>query len=109
MKKRLIASVLGLLAVSACAPAITPVSTVSVQPLKPIVPSVDQLELAHISWVVITPDNYTQVVTQLRSEDKNVTLYAITSEGYADYVSNNVDIMKLIRQQQQIIAVYKNW
>lgn len=109
MKKRLIASVLGLLTVSACAPATDPVSVATVQPLKPIVPAVDALQLKHMTWVVITPDNYDQVVTQLRGQDSGILLYAITSEGYAAYVSNNIDVMKLIRQQQQIIAVYENW
>jgi hypothetical protein len=107
----LIVSVLGFLSLSACTPntSATVIATVPIEPIKPIVPSIDELNLKAVTWIVITESNYESVIAQLKKDRKDTVLYAISYDSYINYVNNNIDILKLIRQQQQIIAVYKKW
>lgn len=101
------------LTVSACSttpPASNPViDTVPIKYQRPIVPSVDDLSLRDTPWVVVTESNYTSVLARLRDEGKEPVLYALTSEGYVNQLYNKADIIKVIRQQQKVIAVYEDW
>jgi hypothetical protein len=109
--KTLIVSALGFLSLSACTPntAANVIATAPIESIKPIVPSIDELDLESVTWVVITESNYESVIAQLKKDRKDTVLYALSYDSYISYVNNNIDIQKLIRQQQQIIAVYKNW
>lgn len=116
MAKNSILCVLGFLmifAVSACS-SNTPVSnpvidTVPIKYQQPIVPSVDELSLRATPWIVVTESNYSSVLARLRDEGREPVLYALTSEGYVNQLYNKADIIKVMRQQQRVIAVYDNW
>ena len=99
--------------VSACsrpAPVSNPViDTVPIKYQRPIVPSVDELSLRDTPWIVVTAANYDAILAKLRDEGKEPILYALTSEGYVNQLYNKADIIKVIRQQQKVIAVYENW
>lgn len=101
------------LTVSACSPT-PPVSnpvidTVPVRYQRPIVPAIDELSLRDTPWIVVTEANYASVLARLRDEGKEPVLYALTSEGYVNQLYNKADIIKVIRQQKRVIAVYDNW
>lgn len=102
-----------ILSVSACSttpPASNPViDTVPVRYQRPIVPTVDDLSLRDTPWIVVTEANYASVLARLRDEGKEPVLYALTSEGYVNQLYNKADIIKVIRQQKRVIAVYDNW
>jgi hypothetical protein len=113
LAKSLIICVLGFTSLSACSKAnVTEPIQITTAPIsysKPIVPRVDELALSKVEWVVITEANYASVLARLRDEAQEPILYAVTSQGYANIVNNQVDVLKLIRQQKQIIAVYESW
>jgi len=112
--KTLILFVLGFLLVSACGAPTTTTTPIEVvtTPLsyaKPIVPKVDEISLREITWIVVTEANYSSVFARLRDEGREPILYALTSDGYVNLVGNQVDILKLLRQQKRVIATYENW
>jgi hypothetical protein len=89
-----------------------PPLVVKTQPLKlqpPIVPSIDVLNLNSIEWLVVTPENYNSVLARLRDNGEELVLYAVTSTGYINIVSNSADMLKTIEQQKTVIGVYKRW
>lgn len=113
----LIQSVLGCilisLAVSGCAttspePEVVTVQTRPVDFFPPIVPKVDDLQLRDVEWIVVTEQNFQGVLMRLRDAGQEPVLYALSSDGYVALVSNQADIMKLIRQQREVIAVYRD-
>lgn len=111
LHKSLIAVVLGFSLLSSCTnpETIEKVVNVPVYPKPPIIPKVDTVNLHDISWIVVTPDNFQSVLARLRDEGQEPILYALTAEGYVLLNNNMYDIMKVMRQQQQVIAVYKEW
>lgn len=116
MKLNLIQNVLGftliLFAISACAPATPRVETVQIQTrpvsgFPPIVPTVDDLRLRQYEWIVVTEQNFEGVLMMLRDAGEDPVLYALTPNGYVNMMSNQADIMRVMRQQKEVIAVYK--
>jgi hypothetical protein len=89
----------------------TEVITVQTRPVEffpPIVPSVDDLRLRKHQWVVVTEQNYQGVLMMLKDSGQDPVLYALSQDGYISLTMNQSDIMKVIRQQQEVIAVYRN-
>jgi hypothetical protein len=117
MKTNLIQSVLGCilisLVVSGCAstapkPEVVTIQTRPVDYFPPIVPRVDDLQLREVEWIVVTEQNIQGVLMRLRDAGQEPVLYALSSDGYVALISNQADIMKLIRQQREVIAVYRD-
>lgn len=106
-------SVLGFLSLSACSvpipSAAIEIVTTPLPATKPIVPKVDEISLRETTWIVITETNYASVFARLRDEGREPVLYALTSDGYVNLIGNQVDILKLLRQQKRVIATYENW
>ncbi len=116
MKLNLTQSVLGftliLLTISSCGPTTPPVETVQIQTrsvsnFPPIVPTVDDLRLREYQWIVVTEQNFEGVLMMLRDAGEDPVLYALTPTGYVNAMSNQADILKVMRQQKEVIAVYK--
>lgn len=104
-------SILIALAISACAK-VPQTETIEVKttPIKqsaPIVPRVDDLKLRDLEWIVVTEQNYQGVLMRLRDAGQEPVMYALSSNGYANLMMNQNDVMKMIRQQQEVIAVYR--
>ena len=81
---------------------------------KPIQVSTKPVEKApfhtrDVKWVVITPNNYREVIKKLKASGKSVALFAITDKGYQNLGLNLSDIQTIIRQQQAIIAAYHDY
>jgi len=115
MVKNSILCVLGfltILTVSACSKppeSNPPIDSVPIKYQRPIVPRVDDLALREVPWIVVTESNYQSVLARLRDEGKEPVLYALTSDGLVNQLYNKADVLKIIRQQQKVIAVYENW
>ena len=117
MKTNLTPSVLGftliLFAISACStpePAREPL-TIQTRPVTyfpPIVPTVDDLRLREYEWIVVTEQNFEGILMMLRDAGEDPVLYALTPAGYVSLMSNQADILRYMRQQKEVIAVYKN-
>ncbi len=89
----------------------TEVVTVQTRPVEffpPIVPTVDDLRLRQYQWIVVTEQNYQGVLMMLKDSGQDPVLYALSADGYTSMMMNQADVMKVIRQQQEVIAVYRN-
>ncbi len=83
------------------------VQTTPIQSFPPIVPTVDDLRMREMEWIVVTEANYQGVLMRLRDAGQEPVLYALTPVGYSNMIMNQADVMKIIRQQKEVILVYK--
>lgn len=72
-----------------------------------VLPPVDQVRMREVEWVLITPDNFEEVVSRIRREGRPVVFFALTDKGYENLGMNFSDIRALVQQQQSIIAAYE--
>lgn len=88
-------------------PEVITVQTRPISSFPPIVPTVDDLRMRQMEWIVVTENNYEGVLMRLRDMGQEPVLYALTPNGYANLMMNQGDVMKIIRQQKEVIAVYE--
>ena len=110
---RTIIAVGALLVVAACTR--TPVPNeieVSYTPVdKPtlVLPDVDRLSARDVEWIVVTEENFEEVVADLKRRGQSVSLFAVTADGYEAVAVNLANVQKLVKQQQSIIATYERY
>lgn len=100
------------LLVAACSqPGTNPIEVSYTPVSKPelILPEVDQITARDVDWVVVTEDNFDEVVADLKANGNSVSLFAVTADGYEAIAVNLANVQKLIRQQQAIIAAYERY
>lgn len=68
-------------------------------------PKPDVLSLRDINFIIITPENATEVFAKLKDEK---VLFALTAKGYEDTALNLGDIRAYMRQQNRVIVLYKD-
>lgn len=108
-------SFLALTAISGCAaasvePATTLVDRIEVRNIgtarpKPILPSSSALRLREVKWIVITPENAEQRISEIH--ESGASLFAVTAEGYQAIILNLNDVRSAMEEYQEIIAVYE--
>lgn len=115
MANRLTASALGFLtlflAISGCSKPVEEIQ-VSAKPVdKPelVLPYADPITTRDVKWVIITPENYESVFSNLSKSGEAVVLFALTSDGYENLSLNLSDIRAFIQQQQAIIIAYEGY
>lgn len=110
MKLKLIAAGVAVLLLSGCSWFSKPieVSKVPVEKAPLVLPSVDVVTLREIKWVIITPENYEEILKG-KDENSSFALFALTSKGYESLSLNIGDIMALIKQQKAIISAYEKY
>ena len=100
------------LLVAACSQPSTNPTEVSYTPVrkpKLILPEVDQITARDVDWIVVTEDNFDEVVADLKANGNSISLFAVTADGYEAIAVNLANVQKLVRQQQAIIAAYKRY
>lgn len=110
--RNVLGCILSCVVISGCASTPKPTEVVQVQttpikPVAPIVPSVDDLRMRDVQWVVVTEENYQGVLMRLRGTGQQPVLYALTPAGYSNLIMNQGDVMKVIRQQKEVILIYR--
>lgn len=106
-------SVLGcliLLVVSGCStPKVIEISASPVDKPKLILPETDQLNLRNVEWIVVTPENYLEIIDKLKKQGKPPVLFALTDNGYQAMSLNLSDVRAFIQQQKVIITAYDRY
>ena len=74
-----------------------------------ILPDTSVLELRDVDFIIVTIDNMDEVMKELQKVNSNIALFALTDVGYENLSLNNSEILKLLSQQQSIIAAYKSY
>ena len=75
-------------------------------PLKVVVPQ--PITTLPIHWVIITKDNFAQVMEEQKKLNNSVFI-ALTPDGYKNIASNQAEVLSYILQQQAVIAAYKDY
>ena len=109
--KNLLIATMAVITLSSCSsiPSVIDINTKPVKKPSLIVPEVDKFTTRPIEWIVLTPENQEQVFQDLQNKEIDVVLYAITDDGYKNLSLNMADIIKLVKQQQAIIAAYEKY
>jgi len=85
---------------------------VSAKPIeKPelVLPNADALNMKEVKWIIITPENFEEVVEEAKKSGRPIAFFALTDEGYANLGLNFSSIRAYIQQQQAIIIAYENY
>jgi hypothetical protein len=77
----------------------TPLSIENPQPLR----------LKSLDWIVITPQNWEEVFSQMQSKDQSLVLFGLTSDGYQALSVTIAELRNLINTQRIIIQKYKDY
>ena len=114
MVSRLITNVLGcglaILLISGCAAPMPQRIEVSAKPVERpelVLPSADQLRMREVEWVLITPENFQEVVEKAKKDGRPIVFFALTDKGYENLGLNFSDIRAFIQQQKAIIGAYE--
>ena len=103
--------VLLLISLTGCSsiPGQVKVDTVPVERPPLVLPVPDTITAKPVEWIVVTPENAQEVWAELKDANQNIVVFAVTDEGYQNISLNFAELIKLVKQQQAIIAAYKNY
>ena len=110
-----IKSVLGcglvILLLSSCSSPVAKINVSSKAVEKPVLtlPPVDVVRMRTVDWVIITEENFADVIAKAKKNDKTIAFFALTDDGYANLGLNFSDIRALVQQQQTIIGAYEQY
>ncbi len=74
-----------------------------------IIPTVDKFKAREVIWITITPENINNVFADLQDANEEIVLIATSPSGMRHLTLNMADLLKLVQQQKQIIAAYKQY
>jgi hypothetical protein len=100
---------------SACSQAVPdPVQpiTIKTQPVdRPSLnlPAVDRYKARPVDWVVITPENVDEVFENLKASGQPVVVFGVPERGYENIALNTNEALRVIIQQQAVIAGYESY
>jgi predicted membrane-bound mannosyltransferase len=60
-------------------------------------------------WYIVTPENYQEVFKKIAEEGKDVVVFGLSDDGYADLAILFADMRNHINQQRIIIQKYKEY
>lgn len=116
MRMRSIANALGFglvaLTLSGCSifgPKPVEISTTPVDKPILVLAKPDELNLRNVEWIIITEDNYKQVIEDARKANRAISFFALTAKGYENLGLNISDIRAYIEQQKAMIAAYEKY
>lgn len=72
-------------------------------------PKADVLNLRDIKWVIITEDNFSKIIDDIKKKGRPLAIFGLTDEGYESLGLNFSDIRAFIQQQNAIIAAYESY
>lgn len=107
-----LALILGLAACSTEVPNEVKPITIRTEPLKRpglTLPPVDRFRARRVEWIIITPDNANEVFAQLESRGQPIVLFGVTETGYENIALNTAESLRIIVQQQAVIAGYERY
>jgi hypothetical protein len=60
-------------------------------------------------WIVLTKDNFSEIMKDIETKDQSIVLFAVTPQGYQNLSLSVAELRKFILQQQAIIMAYKKY
>jgi hypothetical protein len=69
----------------------------------------DPVKLDDPQWIVLTQNNYTEIMKNLKAEDPNGVLLAVSPDDYKSISVNNFVIRQYVEKSTKIIDSYKSY
>jgi len=69
----------------------------------------EPVKLNSVRWVVITEDNYKEVIESSKNKNGVIFLIALKENDYKALSSNHIKILRYIREQKSVIAAYRKY
>lgn len=84
---------------------------ISQKPEKPdlIINEPEPLKLDNVRWVILTQDNYQEIIEKAKDKNGFIFLLVIDEKGYKSLALNNTKVLNYLREQKAIIAAYKTY
>ena len=104
-------ALMAMLLLSSCSsiPNVIDINAAPVEKQKLELPSVDRFSQRPTDWIVITPENAEQIFSQLSADGKTLVVFAMEEQSYQALSLNVTDLLKLVKQQQAVIAAYERY
>lgn len=74
-----------------------------------VLPDADTFAARGVEWIIITPENADTKFKELQDSGKEVVVFALTEDGWKNLSLNMADLLKLVQQQNAIIAAYERY
>jgi hypothetical protein len=84
-------------------------TTFKVEKPKLNLPFPNQLELDNIKFIVVTKDNFDQVIQKAIQNGQEPVLISLSPNDYKNLSLNIKKIENYLREQRKIIILYKNY
>ena len=72
-------------------------------------PLPEPLDLKAPKWIIITPENSSEVWPLVKEENEDVVLFGLTDQGYETLSIMIAELRNFINTQRMIIEQYKNY
>lgn len=72
-------------------------------------PEPTPLNAREVKWVIITPENASEVWKRLEEENSDMVLIGLTDDGYEQLALTMAEIRNMLAQQRTIILKYKDY
>ena len=72
-------------------------------------PDPPPIVVREVKWIVVTPDNVEKVFKDLKEQNADLVLFAITDDGYEQLALTMADIRNYIASQKAVIVKYRNY
>lgn len=70
-------------------------------------PAVDRIDAQQVEWVIVTPENFTEIFAAMTARGDAPALFALTEQGYENLAINTQETLRVIIQQQAVIDGYQ--
>ena len=71
--------------------------------------SPDKFVWMDVEYIIITPENYEEKLSELQEDGKSVALYTIDTDSYEALSINIANVLKYMKEQKLILAKYKEY
>lgn len=85
------------------------VQTKAVERTRLELPEPAPIQARDIKWLIVTPENVDQVFADLKEQNIDLALFAITDEGYEQLALTMAEIRNYIASQRSVIIKYKDY
>jgi hypothetical protein len=85
------------------------IQTKAVERTRLNIPDPAAIAAREVKWILITPENAEKVFADLKQQNVDLVLFAITDEGYEQLALTMAEIRNHIANQRAIIVKYKEY
>jgi ABC-type Zn uptake system ZnuABC Zn-binding protein ZnuA len=71
--------------------------------------SPDKFVWMDVEYIIITPENYEEKLSELQEDGKSVALYTLDTDSYEALSINIANVLKYMKEQKLILAKYKEY